>query len=181
MILHRLVEIHALQNRRVEPRQKFRCNNDEFEGVQSIPKTIQQLVLLVTRQLILCIFAFLVIVAIHDDRRSIRRPKERIKFLLVGYTVRAIEYNDLTLHMRRFNLFAIMLYYMLAHLTNAVWRCKKRLCICLVDNIVPLLIGDLVRHLLKFAVESIFINMHFNWRCLELERQSRTIINRVLK
>ena len=58
--------------------------------------------------------------------------------------------------MRRFNLFAIMLYYMLAHLTNAVWRCKKRLCICLVDNTVPLLIGDLVRHLLKFAVEGIF-------------------------
>ena len=60
MVLHRFVEVHALENRSVESSQEFARNDDELERIERVAESVEKLVLLEFAELVFLIFVSLI-------------------------------------------------------------------------------------------------------------------------
>ena len=181
MVLHRLVEIHALQDRRVEPRQKLGRDNHELERIEAVAETVQQLVLRRSVKPVVGVLAFLVVVAVHHDRRRVGRPQEHVQLLLVRNAVLTVEHDDLAFHAGRLDLAAVVFNDVRADLAYALRRGKEGFRTSLSDKKPLLLVGDLVGHLVEGRVQRLLVEVHFDRRGLELERQRRAVVDGVLE
>ena len=66
-------------------------------------------------------------------------------------------------------------------LADALRRREERLCARFADEVAALLLGNLVGEFLKRRVERILVEINVDRRCLELQRQRRPVVNRILK
>jgi hypothetical protein len=89
MVAQRLVQIHGLQNRRVEACQQFRRYDDDLQRVLRIAEPVEQLFLGIAVALVGGILGFAAVNRHHDIRHF--RGQVSVEFLLIEQAALAVE------------------------------------------------------------------------------------------
>ena len=184
MILHRFVQIHTLQDGRIEARQQFRGHNDELQGRQRITELIEQFLLLIVGQLILCIFIRLVVGGMHHDGRLVATLCQHgIQFFLIGHAAGTVIDHHLTLQSCRLHILTIVLHDVVTHLMDALGRSEESLYFGTLCQLVLLFIGKSIflGHLVKGLLKICLIQMKFHRHLTEVQLQRGTIVDRILE
>ncbi len=119
MILHRLIEIHYLENRCIKSGKKLIRNNNKLQRIVRLSEMIKNLCFLITVSLILLIAASFIIAGCHNYRRLFRRH-EFIQLLLIHKTTLTVIYNNLSFVSIWLNLSLVMIYNVLHNLLDSL-------------------------------------------------------------
>ena len=103
VILHRLVEIHHLQNRRIETGQQFAGDDDELQRVGRIAEAVEQLFLGILVADVLLPFRRIALGCGHDDGAGFGAD-QFIHYGLVEHAAFAVEDHHLGLEAVRLHL-----------------------------------------------------------------------------
>ena len=103
VILHRLVEVHHLQNRRIETGQQLGSDDQELKRVVRIAEAVEELFLLVLGQFPFRVLVGLTALGVHDDGAGLRAD-QLVHGLLVEYAAFTVEGHHLGLEAVRLHL-----------------------------------------------------------------------------
>ena len=96
MILHRLVQIHNLQHRRVKAGQKLTGHDHDLQRVIGIAEIVQNLGFLIAAAAPLLVLIRLIVIGIHDNRGD-RLTQQPVQFFFIQNTAFAVIANHLRL------------------------------------------------------------------------------------
>lgn len=118
VVLHRLVEIHHLKDRRIKSGQELACDNHELERVSRITKPVEQLFFLVFIASMLLPIRRIAGLADHDDGGRFRTD-QLVHHLLIEHATFPVERHNLCLESIRLNLGLEMLHDVIDHRTRS--------------------------------------------------------------
>ena len=121
VILHRLVEVHHLQNRRIETGQELGGDDQELERVVRIAESVEELFLFIARHLPLRILIAFATCRMHHNSACLRSDK-LIQSLLIKNAAFSVEGDDLGFEPVWLYLILVMPDDMLAYSADSSWR-----------------------------------------------------------
>ena len=178
MVLHRLVQIHTLQNWRIETGKKLIADNNDFKRIFRITEPVQNLGLFITGSDICFVFICLVIIRIHDNCRSLR-SEQLIQFGLVLDAARTIQNNDLCFISIRMHFSHEMLCDMRTDFVNTLLVIDDSLHIDMLGKFSFFIFVQAVSEHVKFPVHRIFVYMQINWHRFKFKWKRGMIADRI--
>ena len=127
MILHWLVEIQTLKNRRIETGEQFARYDYEFDRRQRITEFVKQFLFLIAATFVFFIIVSLVSVGVHHYDSLVIGAEKCIESLLVFDAAVAVIHHNLSLHTIWLNLVAEVIDNVLADFVNAFLSSEKSL------------------------------------------------------
>ena len=179
MILHRLVQIHCLQNRRIESSKQLGSNDDQLQGVLRVSEAIQNLRFLICGTTIFLVTIFLIVICIHNDLGALCRSEKAIQSFLIQDAALAIIADNLSLKPIRLNLGHVVIIDMLANLLNSGGCFDNGGHLDTARKVSAFLLGQAFRKLGKCFVNCILIDMKINRDCFKIQWKRSTIADGV--
>ena len=172
MILHGLVQIHHLEDRRVEARQQLAGDDHDLQWVLRIAEIVQHLGFLVPGAPPLLVFIGLVVVGIHDDGAG-RLAQQPVQLLFIQHATLPVIAHHLAFKAVGVHLGHEVLGDVRAHCLNALRVLHDRSHAHALGGLAALLLrqAHFIGQLGEGLVDGLLIDVQFHRHRLEVQRQ----------
>ena len=180
MVAQRLVEVHRLQDRRVEAGEQLRGDDQDLERVGGIAEAVEQLLLGVP---VTAVGRVLVLAAVHrhDDVRRLRR-QVLVERLLVEHAALAVEGHDLRPEAARRHLLLEVPGDVGADLLDALGGLHEHGHLRGgLGELVPVEVAEAAGELLERLVDRVLVDVQLEQPRLEVERHRCAVADRLLE